>query len=165
MSRTRLALLVLAACLLTAGTALAADQVRLRDRARDQSCQETLVADVECLTAGVHAQTREQAGESDESSAAVRVRTRMQTRAQTDGICEPVCDGGECLETQVRTQVRDRTGENSEAPTATRERIEARECSEACLGDQGPGPSEMQSGEPVQTRAGEPGGAGPGGGK
>jgi len=173
MSRRRLVPVVLAVSLLTAGTALAADQVRLRDQARDQACQEPIVDDAACLTAQVQVrtQTRNQVEESDEASAAVRTRTEEQVRTQAVGTGEPPCAQTDCLEAQVRRRERDRTAENADAPAATRERTEAQSCNEACLGDQGSDPAGPQgaigpqAGEPMRLRAGESQGASSGGGK
>jgi hypothetical protein len=161
------AVAVLTILALTAGTALAADQMRSRDRAQDGTCEALALSDVECATAAaVRSQSRKRVGESEEASGAVRTRAEEQVRLQADCAEEPMCETKEPLKTQIRDRDRDRTGENDDAPGAVRTRTEEQECNEVCAGEQGSDPPGSEGphgqGDPARVRSGEPG-AGAGG--
>jgi len=153
---------------LTAGTALAVDQIRSRDRAQDGTREALAASDAECATeATVRSQSRDRVGESEEASGAVRTRAEEQERIQAGCADEPLCEAAEePLKTQVRERDRDRVGENEDAPDALRERTEERACSEVCGGEQGSDPQGAEGpygpGDPARARSGEPG-AGAGG--
>jgi hypothetical protein len=166
--RARFAVIIGVAILaLASGTAIAADQMRSRDRAHDGTCV-SLTTGAERYATGtmLRIQGRNRLGESEEATGAVRTRAEVQERIQTGCASEPACEMGEPLTTQASERDRDRTGENDDAPGAVRTRTEERECNEVCAGEQGSDPPEPEGpygpGDPARVRSGEPG-AGAGG--
>lgn len=182
LSKTMTAVLIGSLVLgLGAGTAIAVDQLQLREQAQDQLCVQTPGSDCDPAATCEVVQNRERVAESEDATGAVRTRTEAQIgehegcECECDGECtcecdcacgcDPASEGAEPEANTLRIQDRDRVSEGVDPSDATRTRTEeqVREQADdpvsAGPGPEQTGPCSEDSGQ-TQTRARQ---SGPGG--